>query len=230
MRAAIRGQVLATQAGQARDAGDEPRAIRCADQSRSFIGLAFQLLEVRPVALLAVGGLSGSGKSTIAAAVAHLLGPVPGARVLSSDRLRKRMFSVSAQTRLPGEAYAPAVSSRVYAQQIAQTRQLLGLGVAVVADAVFSRTEGRDAIQRAAEDAGVPFIGIWLDVPPERLLERVAARENDPSDANGTVVKHQLQNDLGRITWHRIAGQGSIAEVMATVSAVLHERLSGQGH
>ncbi len=221
LRAAIRGQVLATQSGQARDAGDEPRAIRCADQSRSFIELAFQLLEVHPVVLLAVGGLSGSGKSTMAAAVAHQLGPVPGARVLSSDRLRKRMFSVSAQTRLPSEAYTSPVSARVYAQQIAQAEQVLGLGVAVVADAVFSRTEGRDAIQRAAERAGVPFIGIWLDVPQERLLERVVARQNDPSDATQEVVESQLAADIGPINWLRISTEGTIEEVSVAVLGVI---------
>ncbi|MFA7623850.1 MAG: phosphotransferase, partial [Pusillimonas sp.] len=132
LRAAIRAQILATQAGQARGAGDDVRALACVGQAMTYLDLAFAFLKRRPAALLAIGGLSGSGKSTVAAAVAHAFGPVPGARVLSSDRLRKRLFSVSATTRLPPEAYASGVSEQVYAEQRRQSLQLLGFGVAVV--------------------------------------------------------------------------------------------------
>lgn len=230
LRAAIRGQVMATQAAQALAAGDDQRAARCTGQSMDFFRLGLQLLEPRPVVLVAVGGLSGSGKSTVASVIAHHFGPVPGARVVSSDRLRKTQFSVSPLTRLPPQAYAADVSARVYAEQRHQTSQLLGSGVAVVADAVFSKPEGRDAIAACAADAGVPFAGIWLDVPARRLLERVAARVNDPSDADGAVVQRQLQNDVGPMNWHRVSGEGTPAEVAEAVLRHISGCLSDQRH
>ncbi|WJJ94328.1 AAA family ATPase [Neopusillimonas aromaticivorans] len=217
LRAAIRAQILATQAGQARGAGDDVRALACVGQAMTYLDLAFAFLKRRPPALLAIGGLSGSGKSTVAAAVAYAFGPVPGARVLSSDRLRKRLFSVVATTRLPPEAYASGVSEQVYAEQRRQSLQLLGSGVAVVADAVFSRPDEREKLAQCAATTAVPFVGVWLDVPPERLFERVAARQNDPSDATGDVVRRQLHADVGAMTWHRVLAEGSVDDVAQAV-------------
>lgn len=230
LRASIRAQILATQAGQAREAGDDVRASECAGQAITYLDLAFSVLAPGPFGLLAIGGLSGSGKSTIAAAVAHAFGPVPGARVLSSDRLRKRLFSVSADTRLPPEAYASEVSEQVYAEQARQAQGILGLGASVVADAVFSRPQGREQIAQCAVEAAVPFVGVWLDVPPERLFERVAARQNDPSDATEDVVQHQLDADVGVMTWHRVWAAGTVDEVAGTVLHYATGRLSDQGH
>lgn len=230
LRASIRAQILATQAGQARAEGDNGRATTCTAQAMAFLELALDFLKARPVGLLAIGGLSGSGKSTIAAAVAHAFGSVPGARVLSSDRLRKQFFSVSAQTRLPPEAYSSEVSGRVYAGQARQAQALLGLGVAVVADAVFSNPQGREAIEQCAVASAVPFAGIWLDVPADRLFERVASRQNDPSDATSDVVQRQLASDTGPLTWHRVSAAGTVDEVVGEVLQYATGRLSDQGH
>jgi predicted kinase len=81
--------------------------------ARAYFDLALALLQPVPARLVAVGGLSGSGKSTVAAALAPALGPPPGARILASDRIRKRLFEVSAETRLPDTAYRPEVSDEV---------------------------------------------------------------------------------------------------------------------
>ena len=217
LRASIRAQVLATQAAQALTGGNADEARVCIAQANGFIAHAFDFLHPRHVGLLAVGGLSGSGKSTVAKAVAYKLGPVPGARVLSTDRLRKQLFSVPAETRLLPAAYVPEVSARVYANQVDQARLLLSRGVAVVADAVFSHPEGREAIENCALECGVPFAGVWLDVAPERLLRRVADRRNDPSDATPEVVERQLENDIGAMHWSRIPNEGSIADVSCAV-------------
>jgi uncharacterized protein len=55
----------------------------------------------------------------------------------------------------------------------------------------------------------MPFLGLWLDAPPEVLFARVAARRNDPSDADAEVVRDQLARDLGPITWQRVADSAS---------------------
>jgi predicted kinase len=157
---------------------------------------------------VAIGGLSGSGKSTAAAAVAAQIGAAPGARVLSSDRIRKRLHGVAPQTRLGAEAYRPDVSARVYAELREAAAATLAAGHSVVVDAVFDRPDERDAIEAVARSAGVAFQGIWLEASEAVLLARVAARRNDPSDADDVVVRRQLERDIGTLTWTRHPADG----------------------
>ena len=107
LRAAIRAHVTATAIDRAAHAERKPEM---AAEARRYLDLAVRLLRPRPCRLVAIGGLSGSGKSTLAAALA----PEIGARVLRSDVIRKRLFGVAPETRLPASAYAPEVSRRVY--------------------------------------------------------------------------------------------------------------------
>ncbi len=53
-----------------------------------------------------IGGLPGTGKSTLARALAPELGAAPGALVLRSDEIRKRRHGVAPEQRLPADAYA----------------------------------------------------------------------------------------------------------------------------
>ena len=89
------------------------------------------------------GGLSGSGKSTAAAAIAAGIGTVPGARVLSSDRIRKSLHGVAPEVRLAPDAYRPEVSARVYDAMRERAAALLAAGQSVVVDAVFDRPDER---------------------------------------------------------------------------------------
>jgi predicted kinase len=49
----------------------------------------------------------------------------------------------------------------------------------------------------------VPFEGLWLDVPKEVAMARVAERKADASDATPAVVERQYGYDLGSISWRR---------------------------
>jgi predicted kinase len=179
------------------------------------------LLERRDPILLAIGGFSGSGKSTIASLVAPHLGPPPGARTLNSDRIRKRMHGAAAEERLPALAYRPEVSDEVYRRLRREAADVLAAGYAVVTDAVFDRPAERETIGDSAAAAGVPFHGIWLEVSEAALLERLAARRNDPSDATAEVLFAQLQRDCGTIPWHQIDAAGPPESVRDAVLAPL---------
>lgn len=198
LRAAVRAHVSATQA----QAGGAPAARR--EEAHAYFTLAQGLLRSHPAKLVAVGGLSGSGKSTVAAALAPEIGPAPGARILASDRIRKRLFAVSPETRLPADAYRPDISERVYAELAGRAARIAGRGHAVVADAVFDRPEERERIENAALAAGVPFQSVWLDANPDRLFQRVRSRTGDVSDATPEVLAGQLSHALGTITWKRV--------------------------
>ncbi|MEN2976780.1 AAA family ATPase (plasmid) [Tistrella bauzanensis] len=205
MRATIRAHVGATAARDMADADARAAAIAGA---AGYLDLAARLLNPPPPRLVAVGGLSGSGKSTTAAAIAHLVGPAPGARVISSDRIRKRLCGVAPTTRLAADAYTPAMSERVYGVMAQEAAAALAAGHGVIADAVFDRSEARDAVAAVTAGVGCRFDGIWLQAPEAVLIDRVTARRGDPSDADAAVVRAQIARAAASpVTgdWHQVA-------------------------
>ncbi len=202
LRAAIRAHVSAAMDGE----GQVPRH---RDDALSYLAMAEAYLAPAPPRLLAVGGLSGSGKSRLAADLAPLLGAAPGAVCLRSDVLRKRLAGIDPLSRLPAAGYTDQMTERTYAVLCRQAEQVLRCGHAVVADAVFARPEQRAAIEAVAHRAGVPFDGIWLDAAPQVLRQRIAARRADASDATAAVLDRQLDYRLGAIGWRRTDASGS---------------------
>jgi predicted kinase len=85
----------------------------------------------------------------------------------------------------------------------------LATGHSVVVDAVFGRPDERERIEEIARSSGADFKGIWLEAPMSLLLERVAARQGDPSDADVNVVRRQSERDIGCLAWTRLAADGS---------------------
>jgi aminoglycoside phosphotransferase family enzyme/predicted kinase len=216
VRAAVRAHVTATRIEEA-DGGTA--ALR--EEAAAYFALAESLLDPPPARLVAVGGLSGSGKSTVAAAIADRVGPPPGARVLASDRIRKRLFAVAAETRLADEAYRPEVSERVYATLAREAGDILRLGHGVVADAVFDRAPDRARIAGVASEAGTAFRGLWLAADPEVLFARVGARRGGPSDADAGVLAAQLRRRPEVEDWPHVEAGGTPAESAARAAALL---------
>jgi predicted kinase len=135
--------------------------------------------------------------------------------------MRKKLFDVEDETRLPESAYAPEVSETVYRRLREATETALKAGHSVIVDAVFDREDARDAIADVARAAGVSFDGVWLDVPVETMRARLEARRRDASDATIAVLEHQLAHDAGRIDWIRLPAAASADEVAARAAARL---------
>jgi predicted kinase len=193
MRATIRAKVEML---RARMAGrSQAEAVR--DEARAYFALAQAFLVPTVPRLIAVGGLSGTGKSAVARAIASWLGIFPGAVIVRSDVERKRLFGVAQEERLPARAYAPAVSDEVYAMSRKRAMMALLGGQAVIVDAVHAKPEEREALAGVAARLGVPFTGLWLEAPAKLMRKRVAARRGDVSDATPSVVDAQLGYDIG---------------------------------
>lgn len=201
MRASVRAMVIATQSA---NSSDPTVAEQYRYLAENFLSLAFNLLKRPKVTLIAIGGLSGSGKSTLATALAPYIGAAPGARVLSTDRIRKQLFNVAAEETLPADSYTEASSNLVYRIQRELSTTVIQNNHSAIADGVFAKVWERKAIGQCAKDAQIDFKGIWLEAPSNELIERVANRKNDPSDATIEVVKKQLQMQHGLITWPRL--------------------------
>ncbi|WP_445678692.1 bifunctional aminoglycoside phosphotransferase/ATP-binding protein [Radicibacter daui] len=219
VRAAVRAHVTATQIeNMTGDTAD------LASQARAYFALAEQLLEEVPGRLLVLGGLSGSGKSTVAAALAPRLAPPPGARLLESDRLRKALYGVVPDTRLPPDAYRPEVSARVYEALYERSVRLARDGAPVIANAVFDREQDRAAFATAAGAASLRLEGFWLEADAALLEERVAARSGGASDATVDVLKLQLARDRQASNWLKLDAARPPQVLASDILAARHRR------
>src|SRR5208283_1761985 len=191
------------------------------DEAREDFALAQELACEGPPLAVAVGGFSGSGKSSVAAALAPLVGAPPGARTLNSDRLRKAFFGAEPTARLPPQAYDSAVSVKVYAQMIGEAQRVAASPWPVVVDAVFDKQEARQEIEAAAKSAGAPFFGFWLDAPLQARLQRVDARKGDPSDATRDVLLRQMHGETGALLWRRLDAARPAAQTAEEIAAAV---------
>jgi aminoglycoside phosphotransferase family enzyme/predicted kinase len=217
LRAAVRAHVTATGAA---GLGSDPRRQRLAE-ARSYFDLAMELLQPRPARLIAIGGLSGTGKSSVAAAIAGELGIGAGARVLRSDVLRKQLFGKAPEQRLPDEAYSLAVNDKVYTTLKTRAAMLLRAGHSVIIDAVSARPEERAVMAEVAHQAGARFTGLWLQASEETLLARLKARGEDASDATVDVLRRQLAYDVGPNDWFRVDASRPTEDIASDVRSAL---------
>ncbi|MBS4049243.1 MAG: AAA family ATPase [Alphaproteobacteria bacterium] len=179
-------------------------AIRChiaamtlaeSDAARRYLALAQAALQSDGARLVAVGGYSGTGKSTVARDLAAgLVGYPWGAVLLRSDVLRKQLQGRALTERLPQDSYTAEASRQTYAALLEAADRLLRSGSSVVLDAVFGRPDERMAAAAVAKSCGVTFSGLWLEASREVLVRRVDARQGDASDATAAVVHWQLEH------------------------------------
>ena len=210
LRAAIRAKVTA--ARPKRDAAMEKSA-------RNYFALAQRLLAPPRPMLVAVGGLSGTGKSALARALAADIMPLPGAILLRSDVMRKTLFGAAETERLPAAAYTPEVTAQVYAALADKARRVLAAGHSAIVDAVFAKRAERDAIASAVPDA--TFQGIFLTADLAVRVARVGGRKGDASDADEAVARAQEQYDLGLLDWQEVDASGTPAQTLQRSKATL---------
>jgi uncharacterized protein len=212
LRAIIRAHVTATMAEHGWG-GDNPEAAFA--EARRYLDDAEAALAPGPPRLVAIGGLSGTGKSTLARRLAPELGRAPGARVLRSDVLRKLHFGFAPQEKLPLVAYGADFTEQVYRELGRKAAAALCAGHAAVIDAVALKEDERRAFAEVAAAAGVPFAGLWLEAAAGQLVARVDERSGDASDASREVVEQQLSQDPGPLDWTRIDAEGDPDAVLA---------------
>ncbi len=182
LRAMIRAKVAALNTAAQR---------RAAVDARLYFETGREFLAPHRPSLVAIGGRSGTGKSTLAAGLAPLIGRPPGALHLRSDIERKRQFGVCETFRLSSSAYAAEASNRVYEALDRQTEAALRSGQTVIVDATFLSAFEANAVAEIARRAKVEFRGLWLDAPTGLLMRRLFNRANDASDATANVLRRQ---------------------------------------
>ncbi|MCP5433782.1 MAG: AAA family ATPase [Alphaproteobacteria bacterium] len=181
--------------------------------ARSYGGLARDLTQTEEPRLVAIGGLSGTGKSLAAKSLAPLLPGPCGARLLRTDVLRKEGRG---EGPLGREAYTDERRLGVYAALAERAGAALA-GTSAIADGTFREDEARARIAAVSPT----FAGLWLHAPLEVRLARVAGRVADASDATPEVAARQSEPDGLGPGWTRLPADGSPRATLERACAVL---------
>ena len=164
---------------------------RALTSARAHWLLALGELEVpgRRPCLVLVGGLPGTGKSTLAAGLADRA----GCTVIRSDVVRKELASIPANARRTAPngqgLYTPAWTDRTYAECLRLAEEALFEGRRVIVDASFREDARRQAFLALADRWAVPAVFLHCQAPPELVRERLARRTGDASDADWAVYR-----------------------------------------
>lgn len=178
-RAAVRAAVTCIRVDQG---GDD------AGLARQLLALSQSHLEAAKVRLVLVGGLPGTGKSTVAGGLADRL----GATLLSSDRVRKELAGRTPSDPAGAEyrdgLYRPEHTAATYAELLARAEVLLGRGETVVLDASWTAASHRDAAAAVAARSRSDLVALRCEAPRALADERIRARRGSASDATPLVA------------------------------------------
>ena len=218
VRAAIRAHVLFVKSEQAAD-GEAAW-----QEARRYFDLAGRLLMPAPPLLLAIGGLSGTGKSVLARGLAGLVEPAPGAVIVRSDVVRKRLFNESETTALPQAAYQAGTSRLVYNALSKTAQRILAQGCSVILDAAFMQEEERGELGDLVREKNVRFVGLFLTADLANRLARIEQRKQDASDATRDVALKQETFFIGAMDWHVIDASGTPDDTLRRSSPWISDR------
>lgn len=216
MRAAVRANVLLCRTPQL-----SSQHTTQTNRATAYFSLARHALKPPSPCLIAVGGLSGTGKTATARALAPAVGALPGAIILRSDIIRKRMLGVGELDRLPSSVYSAGSSAEVYSALATDAANVIKQGHSVIVDAVFARAAERAAIEDVAAKSAVPFLGLFLTAALPLRQQRISQRSNDASDATAEVARIQEAYDLGALTWANIDASGTRETTTARCRALI---------
>jgi len=212
-RAHIRAKVNAIRYTQ----GDAPSAAA----ARGLLDLAAEHLEAARVRLVLVGGLPGTGKSTVAAA----LGDELGYPVLRTDDLRGLDADRAAARAAPGGRprygegrYRPELVDATYDRLLDEAAELLRMGEPVILDASWSAADRRARARATAAREVADVVELRCVAPADVAAARIRARLAEGADASEATPEIASAMTAVFDPWpeaHEIDTTGSVADAVA---------------
>jgi aminoglycoside phosphotransferase family enzyme/predicted kinase len=191
-----------------------------ADEARSYIVQCLQHLAAGHVHLVVVGGLPGTGKTSLAA----VLGGELGWPVLRTDEIRKELAGVPVLEHRPaayGEGlYAPTGTEATYAELLRRAGTMLRRGSSVILDGSFSRTGWRSAAATLAMGSHSDLTELCCVAPAELAATRItrrAATGGDASDANASIAATMADDFEDWPSAVTIATDGPLDQVVSSL-------------
>ncbi len=203
--------------------------------ARALHRMALQHLEPGQVALVLVGGLPGTGKSTVAAGLSDALGWT----LLRSDEVRKDLaglgHSTSARGPIDGGLYEPHRVDRAYQELLARARTLLELGEPVILDATWTSARQRRAAAEVAAATSSELVQLKCHASPPVARARLAARRDHPGPSDATQQVRDMMADRAdpwpeaAIVRTDVAVDDVLASARAAVASQLERHVGTRG-
>ncbi len=202
------------------------RRVRALSRRHFRLALAYAR-RFAPPRLVVIGGLIGTGKSTLARHLAEAL----GATWLRTDAIRLQEFTSLRRhgQGFAGGLYAPWVSAQVYQRLVARAQQMIRRGESVVCDGTFSKAAGREALRRIAARAGASFHYVECAIPrrvaQRRIAHRLAARadlsEARPEHFDRLQAGYEPVRGWPSSAWTQLSTRGTPTQTLETALRAL---------
>ncbi len=191
-RAMVRAKVAAISASQLLDNSLEQ--YKASSACYQYLELAQSFLQTNSPILIISCGFSASGKSTLTEPLVEKLSAIR----LRSDVERKRLFKLTAETSASAVfntgIYVPEATQKTYEYLAKQAELILNADYPVIIDATFLHYQQRELFHQLALKINIPFVILEFKAQANTLRERIINRKKGASDADLTVLEHQLVN------------------------------------
>lgn len=212
-RALVRAKVEALRASQGNPAGADDRELLA--PAIRYIELAASWAAGHRAGLILMHGLSGSGKSTVAAQLVERLGAIQ----IRSDVERKRLFGYGiaddSHSVTGGGIYTPAATADTYQRLHDLAKQITSANFTVIVDATLLEAAQRRPFLQDDSSLQIRRIVIDCEAPETELRRRIVAREGDASEASLEVLERQIEvseplddHELEQATVVRVGSDG----------------------
>jgi len=193
-RALVRAKVTLLRLSQGRLQKAEEEQVRA--EYRAYVALAQAACHRPPPRLIITCGLSGSGKTHLAAELCEMMEAVH----IRSDVERKRLFGYDIQARTGSKAHAGIYTQEASVQTYARLEEIaaavLDGGYTVIVDAAFLQREQRRRFRELAQRCKATFVILAVHAPDDVLRERIRRRQDegrDASEADTNILDLQLR-------------------------------------
>ena len=172
----------------------QPKKDEASATAAQYYRLAWECLQPRNGHLFMMCGLSGSGKSTVARAIAQQQDAIH----IRSDAVRKHLAGIGlyengSSGEFGGGIYSPEMTKKTYARLLELGVLLAKAGYAVILDAKYDKQAHRQAAIDAAKAANLPLRIVACEAPLETVRQWLGDRTGDIADATTDILDRQVQ-------------------------------------
>jgi aminoglycoside phosphotransferase family enzyme/predicted kinase len=245
-RAAVRAKVEGLELTEKEIPAEEKSAALARSRAHWLLGYSTLLPASQRPALVLIGGLPGTGKSTLAAELCRQA----GLTIIRSDLVRKELAGLeqgepppspppplspprirggrggSERGGLGRGIYSAEMTDRTYRECLRQAEEQLFQGRRVIVDANFRTEAQRRMFLEAAHRWALPGCLIWCRADEAVIRTRLQERRGDASDADWTVYLQAARecqpfSQATRTNVYGIDTGGPIAESLRQAIAIL---------